>query len=54
MANDPNPNPPDRAHWLDPIIAEQASYYNLTVEQYGRMSRERAELCESITEDMEG
>jgi len=43
MANDPNPPERPATHWLDPIIAEQASYYGLTVEQYGRMSRERAE-----------
>ena len=35
---------------LDRIIAEQAAYYGLTVEQFERASRCMAAIAESVTE----
>ena len=39
--------------YLDKIIAEQAAYYGLTVEQYAKRSEQWAMLCEAITESDE-
>lgn len=51
MTHDPKP---PATHWLDPVIAAQAAYYGQTVGQFAKSSKARAELCELITEDMEG
>lgn len=39
--------------WLDKVIIEQANYYGMPVDKFKKMSKERAELCEKVSEDME-